>query len=256
MHRPNSNRALPLAGLTALALAATVAFPGPARGEDAPPQASGWATDFGTLLGRAVEQVEASARSVDPERRANAMELCESLGRRRAEPLLALGIEDPTVPVRYCAVVNAGRLEVRTLLPRIRELAAADSAYERAAVIFAQHMMDDSVDVTPFAHMLTSDDPGLRGSAAMLLGMMGDDSAVPMLRDLAKVPLPSTIIPVSGVIVRMQIAEARVRLGDESTYNAIRWGLFSDYAEVQVLAASMVGRLGDRKMEEALFAGF
>jgi len=218
-----------------------------------PPEAIGWVADFGSLLDRAVDQVEASARSSDAERRVNAMELCEFLGPRRAEPLLAIGMEDEMVAVRFCAIVNTARLDVRSLLPLVRKRAGSESPYEQTSVIFARRLMGDEVDVTPLAAMLACDDPGLRGSAAMLLGMMGDKSAVPMLRDLAKVPLPSTVLPVSGTIVRMQIAEARVRLGDESTYNAIRWGLFSNYDEIRTLSATMIGRLGDQKMQEALF---
>lgn len=225
-----------------------------ARGQaNWPAEAIGWTTPFTDLCERAFEQVDASAHSADAERRANAMELCEFLGPRRAEPLLAAGLDDLMMPVRFGAVINTARLDVRSLLARVRELASSPSPYERAAVIFGRRLMGDEVNLTPLAGMLTSDDSGLRGSVAMLLGMMGDTTAIPMLRDLARVPLPSTVIPVRGVIVRMQIAEARVRLGDESTYNAIRWGLFSDYQEVRLLASTMIGRLGDQTMEEALF---
>ena len=264
-HRPNPQGAFAMhdtalrnshAGRRWMVLAAAVATFGTgavAAQEGWPEEAIGWTSDFEWLLGRAVEQVETSARSADPERRVNAMELCEFLGPPRAEPLLAAGIEDPIVPVRFCAVVNAARLDLQGQLPRIRALAETASPYERAAIIFALHLMGDHVEITPLAAMLGSDDPGLRGTSAMLLGMMGDGTAIPMLRDLAKVPLPSTVQPVRGMIVRMQIAEARVRLGDDSTYNAIRWGLYSRYQEVRVLAATMIGRLGDQKMEEALF---
>ena len=87
----------------------------------------------------------------------------------------------------------------------------------------------------------------------MLLGMMGDSSAVPMLKNLAQVSLPRTDNPVSGVLVRIQTAEARVRLGDDSVVNVIRGGLYSNHDEVRVLAAMMLGRIRDFRMEEAFF---
>jgi len=101
--------------------------------------------------------------------------------------------------------------------------------------------------------MLESPEPSQRGNAAMLLGLAGNRSAIPMLSVLGRQALPATVSPVRGVIVRIQVAEALVRLGDESGLSMIRGGLYSSYDEVRVLAAAMIGRLCDDRMEEALF---
>ena len=204
---------------------------------------------------RAARQVLASAGSNDPQTRTNAIEACEFLQIARATPQLQLALEDNLVPVRFAALVTIGRVEARSLVPSVKRVLKEDDLdpHVRAAALFALHRCGKNVDLSHLARMLRSDDAGMRGNAAMLLGMMRNRSAVPMLKELGRARLPATMSHVHGVIVRIQIAEARARLGDESAMSMIRSGLFSSYDEVRVLAAGMLGRIGDNKMEEAFF---
>lgn len=212
-----------------------------------------WNQRLDHSVGRAVHQLLASTSSNDLFIRSNAMEACENLDPLRAMPILQIGIDDPAVPVRFAALTTIGKMRMRELLPAARRQFKDTSPHVRAAVIFVLRRCGEPIDPTPLASMLTSRDASLRGSVAMLLGMMGDSSAVPMLKNLAQVPLPRTDNPVSGVLVRIQTAEARVRLGDDSVVNVIRGGLYSNHDEVRVLAAMMLGRIRDFRMEEAFF---
>jgi HEAT repeat protein len=100
--------------------------------------------------------------------------------------------------------------------------------------------------------MLASRDPVLRSNTALLLGLIGDESAVPMLKEAAKQPLPPRASVAQAATVRIQIAEAVARLGDDSSLDALRAGMYSQYHEVRVLAITALGAVGDRSMEVAL----
>ena len=145
-------------------------------------------------------------------------EACEFLELPLATPQLELGLEDDVVPVRFSALVTIGSVEIRSLVPLVNRVLKQDGVdpHVWAAAFFALHRCGQRVDLTLLARMLRSNDAGMRGNAAMLLGMMGDRSAVPMLKELGRAPLPATTSHVRGVIARIQVAEARARLGDES----------------------------------------
>jgi len=202
-----------------------------------------------TLKHLALEQILASSRSKDPFLRANAVEALQSLP-NRVVPLIGLALDDEHPAVRYVALVTIGMLHLHDIAPVARMLLKDSSGSVRAGAMFALRQCELPVDISPLAPMLAEQNPSLRGNVAMLLGQMGDRSAVVMLKDLAGTPMPRAAA-VQGAIVRVQIAEALVRLGDDSALNALRAGAYSQFDEVRVLAVSIMGRLNDRRMESA-----
>ena len=85
----------------------------------------------------------------------------------------------------------------------------------------------------------------------MLLGLMGDRSAVPLLRRAAHVRLP-TESGLESALARIQIAEAAVKLGDDRALDSLRAGMWSQYGEVRLLAISALGAVNDRQMSAHL----
>ncbi|MEX0777238.1 MAG: HEAT repeat domain-containing protein [Phycisphaeraceae bacterium] len=198
----------------------------------------------------AIKQVVASSQSEDAYLRANAMETARYLP-NRATPMVQRALDDPAAPVRFAALVTMGRLKLADLAPAARRRLDDPSASVRAAAMFALRASGQKADLTPLAQMLVSQDPATRGNAALILGLIGDPSAIPMLKDEARTPMPR----VSGVreaIVRLQVAEAIAKLGDMSVLDAIRAGVFSQFDEVRVMAVQMLGQLEDRKYENAI----
>lgn len=197
----------------------------------------------------AIDQILTCAQAQDPFLRANAIEAAQHLP-QRVMPLVQRGLDDPHPAVRFAALATAGKLQLIQLAPACARLLEDDATAVRAAALFALRRCGQKIDITPLAQMLISQDPSLRGNVAMLLGMMGDPSATPMLKELARYPMPRASA-VQEAIVRIQTAEALVKLGDDSALSALRSGAFAQFDEVRVLAVSMMGQLHDQRMEKA-----
>jgi HEAT repeat protein len=103
------------------------------------------------------------------------------------------------------------------------------------------------VDPTPLAAMVVSPSPEIRGNAVMVLGDLGNRTAMPLLRQGFETPMPRAM-PAAVRVVDLQIAEAMVKLGDMSQLEPIHAALFSrsDQGECIALACQIVGTLRDK----------
>ncbi len=201
---------------------------------------------------RAIQQILTSARGQDPFLRADAIEAAQSLP-DRVVPMLQLGLDDAQPAVRFTALVTIGKLHLSTMAPAAQRLLSDKSDSVRAGAIFALRACGKKVDATPLAVMLTEQDLGVRSNVAMLLGLLGDPSAVPMLKDMATVPVLKASQGAEAV-ERIQIAEAMVKLGDPEALGVVRASCYSPFDEVRVLAVQIIGRTGDHRMERGLAA--
>lgn len=202
----------------------------------------------------AIRQVQASARGKDPFLRANAIEAMQSVP-DRAAPLAQLGLDDGHPAVRFTALVTIGKMRLRELgAATVRMLDDPDDSV-RAAAMYAARRCGREADISEMARMLASRNPSVRGNVVMLLGLMGDRSALPMIDAQARVPMPSRYVDkLRRTIVRVQVAEAQVLLGDPEAISPLRAAAFSEFGEVRVLAVTMLGRLRDASAETALMA--
>ncbi|MEM1212307.1 MAG: HEAT repeat domain-containing protein [Planctomycetota bacterium] len=188
-----------------------------------------------------------AARSDNARLRANALEAL-AVRPQRALALAQLALEDPNPVVRYVAYVTIGQQQDPALGP----LAASRIAREtnpstRAAAVFAAARTGQTTDLELLGDLLVHPDPTHRGNAAYLLGELGNPSAVDMLTLLSDHPLPRAAA-IDQAIVRLQFAEALVKLGDDAGLQHLRASTRSDADEVRMLAASMLGRLNDTGM--------
>jgi HEAT repeat protein len=178
--------------------------------------------------------------------RANTIEALHAAPREAATSV-RLGLADENRGVRFVAVMTVGELQMAELCHLVEPLLADPSPSVRAAAIYAMRSNGLQVDPTPLGFMLRSGDPEVKANAAMILGELGDRSAVPML----KVAKGQDLIRVSAArarLVDLQIAEALVRLGEESELEGIRAGLFAppEQGELTALACLICGRLDDK----------
>ena len=199
---------------------------------------------------KAVEQVLASSRSQDPFLRANAVEAGQHLP-QRITPIIQLALGDTHPAVRFAATTILGKLRLVAISPAVIPLLDDPSSSVQAAAMFALHRCGQRIDVSAMARMLTSPDPSVRGNAVMLLGQMNNHNTIAMIKDLANTPLPRASAA-QEAIVRLQIAEAIVNLGDDSTLNVLRAGMYSQFDEVRVLAVTMLGQQDDQRMAKAI----
>jgi HEAT repeat protein len=202
------------------------------------------------LRERALGILVEAASSPEGELRANAIEAL-TRAPSRLEPILAVALKDPTVGVRSVAAMAVGRAKMAKLVPAVQPLLNDASPYIRAAAVYAMRSNDPQFDPSGLAPILLNDpSPKVRSHVAFILGELGDSSASGMLRQAAKdgmARLPVTDAQVK--LMRLQISEALIKLGDESQVEAVRAALYPsrpEELEAAALAVRIIGEVHDR----------
>lgn len=198
----------------------------------------------------AVNRLETLASHERPDIRANALEALGILGARNAEPSVALGLADENEGVRAVASMLCAELNLRGLAPALRSLVDNEtSPYARCSAIYALYTLDGEADITPIATMLLSErDVRLSSHAAYILGELGNESALPLLRQ-ASLQSWNGVNSVRLRLHRLQIAEAMIKLGDPLGYEAVRASLYPsrpEELEATALGVQIIGEIGDR----------
>lgn len=198
------------------------------------------------LREKALALLMTTAQSGTPEERANALESLVQTPQRLAGVAEA-GLSDQNLGVRAVAAMAIGKAKLTDLAPRVRPLLQDESSFVRAAAMFALKRCGASVDLSPLAGMLFDQSARARAQAAFVLGELGDKSAVPLLREAHK-SLSARANPAEVRISDLQLAEARIKLGDDSALADIRSALFpakEEDAESAVLAVQIIGQIKD-----------
>jgi len=200
---------------------------------------------------KAIQTILAASVSEDPFIRANAIEAAALLDDTRLGALVKLGLEDDEAVVQFAALLTIGNERLKEHAGSAKRFLESDSGSVRAAAMFAMHACGKKVDLSPMARLLASDDPGVRSNAALLLGRMSDRSAVPLLAAMSRRPM-RRVSAARAAVVRLQFAEAMVKLGDDKGLDALRSGAYSQFDEVRIVAIKSMGEVGDEAMMPAL----
>ncbi len=198
-HAPAPTRLCLLLSLLCAGLApAASAQDASPNAEPAPKTARQWLVE---AEDKAVREVLDAARSSDAQFRAQAMEAIQPRP-KRALPLAQIALEDENAAVRFAALITVGKLKLEPLAERALRMQGDDDPSVRAAAMYAADACGKTVNMNELPRLLGSDDPTVRGNAAMVLGLMGDRSAVPMIREIAQRPMRraspvrETLVPV------------------------------------------------------------
>jgi HEAT repeat protein len=195
----------------------------------------------------AVDLLHQAAASTNAQLRARSIEALLASPEHLA-PVLEELLRDPNRGVRFHAAMAVGKLRLTRFVPAVRPLLNDRSDSVRAAAIYALRTCGEKPDMNPLAGMVLSDDPEVKGNAAMVLGELGDPSAIGLLKDAARRRAP--MVPVARArVVELQIAEAIVKLGGYEEIEVIRSVLFApeEQGELMILACEICGSLGDRE---------
>ncbi len=198
--------------------------------------------------------LEASASDL-PQMRANAIEAI-ALSPARVESIARLGLLDDNLGVRYTAAMTIGKLQLRSSRDLLKPLLRDEDPVVRAAAIYAIDRCGGKVDPTPIARLLQSDNLRHRAQGVFILGEMGNPSAIPMLKSVAAESMPMASI--SHVrLLRLQVAEALVKLGDQSGVETLRASLFPsrpEDLEISALAVQIIGEIKDlRSLDQLIY---
>ncbi|MFG0330488.1 MAG: HEAT repeat domain-containing protein [Phycisphaerales bacterium] len=205
-----------------------------------------------TLRRDAIEYLRALANDESPLLRANAIEALQSVP-MIGEQLAREGLVDPNPGVRFVATMSIAELGGGSS-PLLQSLLRDPDPSVQAAAILALRNHGSQVNLSSLAEMLRSGDLTTRGNAALVLGEIGDPSAIPMLREALTYDLP-TVSMQRVRVVQLQIAEALIKLGDSSALERVRVHLVQDdnsEGEVRALAAQITGRVGDERSRDLL----
>lgn len=209
--------------------------------------------EVAALRERALALLVEEAGSGRPESRINAIEALQTVP-GRVGPLIALAARDGNVAVRSVAAVAVGRARLSECVEAIRPLTMDEDLRVRASALFALHRNGERVDLTPIGGLLRHSSPLVRAHGAFLLGELGDSSALAMLREAASDGMDRA--PAGQVrVMRLQIAEAMVKLGEESALHEIRAALYPsrpEDLEGTALAAQIIGEVRDHGASDQL----
>jgi HEAT repeat protein len=195
----------------------------------------------------AIDLLERAAESDNAQVRANALEAMQVVP-AVVGPHAARGLVDENRGVRFVAAMTIGDLQLDHLAHLLEPLLRDESESVQAAAIFGLHRCGQPVDLNSLASMIVSDDPEVRGNAAMVLGKLGNPTAVPVIR--MSVGRGMDLVSEARVkMVDLQVAEALVNLGETQEIEVIRAALFAppEQGELTALAAMMCGRLRDQR---------
>jgi HEAT repeat protein len=186
-----------------------------------------------------------ASESTNPLLRANAIEALHPAP-DQIEPVVQRGLADENRGVRFVAAMSVGKLKLERLAPLLEPLLHDESQSVQAAAIYGLRCCRRKADLNPLAAMLLGDDPEVKGNAALVLGELGDPTAIAMLRGaVGKGMLRAT--PGRRKVVELQIAESMVKLGAVDQIDAIRAAMFApaEEGELAALACQICGDLKD-----------
>lgn len=233
------------------AAAAALMMPAPGAAQPpAKPAARTTADDpvsLSQLREQAVQMLVASTQGAAPEERANSAEAL-LLAPGRLEPILPRLLRDENLGVRSVAAMVVGKGRFGKWVEEVRPLMADPSPMVRCAAIFAMIRCGSEVNPSPLARMLSSSEPRVMAQAAMVLGELGNRSALTMLKEATSHGNPR-MDPAELRIAQLQIAEAMVKLGDADAIHELRAALYPARAEdleAAALAAQILGQVRDK----------
>ncbi len=206
------------------------------------------------LRERAIAMLEEAVKDKNPQVRANAIEaLSESP--MHLEAIVPLAVADSNVGVRSTVAMMVGKVKLTSRIASMRLLVSDPSPFVRASAIFALSRCGEPVDISPLAELLLNDSsPRVRSHVAYLLGELGEASATPLLREATRARLPKAS-PIEMNLMQLQLAEAMVKLGDDSQLEVIRAALYPsrpDDLEAAALAVQIIGQVNDKRAMDQL----
>jgi HEAT repeat protein len=162
----------------------------------------------------------------------------EAMGRTlgaKATDQIVQSLKDPEAVVRFTGAMAVGDAKISAAHDTLLAIVDDNDPNVRIAVRYALHRLGDkrfSHDLEKFA---IDPEKGVRGNTAMVLGRLGEPSAVTILLVMERDREPT---------VRLQAAEAMWRLGDERGLKTLVAGSISAYPDDVIV--SLLGLAGPK----------
>jgi len=189
--------------------------------------------------------VKAGLTDENPRVRTIAVEVVATTKQIEMMPEAEALLTDDEFQVRFAAALAVGDLKYAPAKQTVGPLMSDKNLNVRLAAAYALRRLGGQSYDNLFSEALASRDQVVRSNAALILGKMGDKSALPKLKAL----LHDSQSTDKTMIVA---AEAIARLGDESIYPKLWAMLISTYADDRVSGIRAMGALGTVPARNAL----
>ncbi|MBL9118376.1 MAG: HEAT repeat domain-containing protein [Phycisphaerae bacterium] len=201
--------------------------------------------DPGAMRHEALEVARGASASNSAILRAHAIEALLSAP-AELDSVVGRGLIDSNRGVRFVAAMAIAKTRRTELAHLVEPLLSDSSDSVRAAALAALAACGRNPDLSPLAAMVRSDNPEVRANAYLALGVIGNPSAIPLVRESIGGGFDRAD-PARVKVVDLQAAECLVRLGRSDDLEPIRAALFApmEQSEVTALACQMIGRLKD-----------
>jgi HEAT repeat protein len=185
------------------------------------------------------QEIKTASTSSNPLIRAHSIEaMRESMGETASESIIA-ALVDPEAIVRFAAALASGELRLHQAKDQLLVLSDDVDPSVQVGAKFALHRIGDPRQ----SHDLekTSRDPSARtrGDTALVLGLLGEPSAVKILMPMLFDKSPA---------VRLQAAEALWRLGNQNGMEALVAASISKFPDDQMIALAALAGPRDRRV--------
>ncbi|HVX84339.1 MAG TPA: HEAT repeat domain-containing protein [Phycisphaerae bacterium] len=221
-------------------------------GACAGPQAGGTSPPPGpaerAVLEKAIGVLQEQFTSNDPAARANCVEAIQPLNDPRSTAMIEAALHDPEWVVRFAGAMAAGRRKLQELQPELEQMTQDANGSVRVGAVFALRRLGEPAarhqQVVDAA--LSDRDPATRANAALVLGLLGDRSAIGLLQSRALE---------TDQRVRLEITAALARLGDADAQRVIVAQAMSKYGEDEWMAMDVCGDLPEQASAKPLLMG-
>ncbi len=198
----------------------------------------------------ACETLRKAAADPDSETRGKAMEaLVFALGDGAGE-YFSKALRDPEPSVRFQATLAAGDLKYESVKPRLLEMAqikvtgAEVDKRVHCGVIYALYRLGNVEYAPELGRLLFDPEREVRAAAALVMGRMGEPSAIPPLKTLHGEEKNQT--------VKLQALESLARLGDEQSATQLEAFATQSIVLQKLVAVQAAGWFRSRRLGEAL----
>ncbi len=192
------------------------------------------------LESRAIERLRESVNSRDVLLKMRAIESCVDLHLSRAQNICIQAVSSGEAPLEFVGAMGLIEMPSRDAEPALRNLLSNSDASVRLAAIGALHQLGRREHSGELVGALESSDSKIRGDALMILGRVGDESAIPAIQrvfDNDKIER-----------VRLQAAEALVLLGDKEILPRLRIWQYSTNWQDRIFAVELMSRVEDKEL--------
>ena len=204
-----------------------------------------YVTDLASPDAEASRIIQDALADINPLVRVNAIEVIATTGQIRLMPKVQRLLQDEFTPVRFAVALAIGDLEYSLAKNSVSRLLKDEDVNVIVAASYAMGKLGSTEYFEVIRKAISSDDQTVRANAVFLLGKTGDKSALKLLKWAQEDKN-------SNDKVRLQVLEARARLGDEEVLQKLWAIVYHTFADDRIMGVRAMGLLATSKARDII----